>query len=91
VTTNCTAIGVGLCPGGKIGRLVNALRGFVNIGFHVAEGGSGEAFRYAFAQRVLARDDLSPTEKREQAVLVLDEYGIAGKIREDWLSSLSDV
>ena len=68
--------GAGQCNGGKIGRLVNSLRGFVNVGIHIAESGLGQAFQEAFLGRVVNADVASPGERRLLAEAVLDEYGI---------------
>jgi len=82
------AEGADQCNGGKIGRLVNSLRGFINIGNQLTETGTGEAFQNAFSARVL-RMGLSDEERRNEAVVVLDEYGITGKVRDDWLESVA--
>ena len=89
------AEGAGVCPGGKIGRLVNALRGFVNIGGELVEEGSSQRFQDAFAQRVMGSSSSSSFLNAEQrklaAISVLDEYGIQGPVRQSWLDALTDL
>ena len=85
------AEGVGVCPGGKIGRLVNALRGFVNIGGELVEEGSSQRFQDAFTQQVVRNVNLNPEQRRLAAISVLDEYGIQGPTRQSWLDGLADL
>jgi hypothetical protein len=79
--------GRGKCAGGKIGRLCNSMRGFVDIGFDVSESNNSEAFQSAFGLIAMA-EGLSSTEKRRQAEAVLDEYGIIGQRRAEFLDHL---
>jgi hypothetical protein len=79
-----------ICPGGKFVRLVNSLQGFVNIGCHDVELGRTQAFQSAFSS-VATKSGLSDDERRKEAVIVLDEYGITGKVRDEWLASLNDL
>jgi hypothetical protein len=81
-------VGAGTCEGGKIGRLVNSLRGFVNIGMHVTETGTGPDFQQAFKERVLDRNELSLDDKIIEANAVLDYFGIEGRMREEWIRAL---
>lgn len=87
------AEGAGVCPGGKIGRLVNALRGFVNIGGELVEEGSSQRFQDAFAQRVMSSSSsfLNAEQRKLAAISVLDEYGIQGPVRQSWLDALTDL
>jgi hypothetical protein len=79
--------GRGKCAGGKIGRLCNSMRGFVDIGFDVSESNNSEAFQSAFGLVAMA-EGLSSAEKRRQAEAVLDEYGVIGQRRADFLAHL---
>ena len=85
------AEGAGVCPGGKIGRLVNALRGFVNIGGEMVEEGSSQRFQDAFAQRVISSAYLNSEQRKQAAISVLDEFGIQGPVRQSWLDALTDL
>ena len=80
--------GTGQCTGGKFGRLINSLRGFVNIGNQIAEAGQGQAFQNAFTQRVVNNEGLTAEEKRAEAIRVLEEYGIEGEMRQQWLDAI---
>jgi hypothetical protein len=83
--------GVGMCNGGKIGRLVNSLRGFVNVGGQYAESGMGEAFQHAFTHRVVNNHSLTPQQRIEAAISVLDEFGIQGELRQNWLEHVDQI
>jgi hypothetical protein len=82
--------GVAMCPGGKIGRLVNALRGFVDIGGELVESDRSQAFQEAFRLRVI-NSDLNSSQRLQAANSVLDEFGIQGPKRQEWLSALDDL
>ena len=83
--------GVGMCNGGKIGRLINALRGFVNIGGELVEEGKSVGFQEAFSTRVV-NADLTKEQKIQAANSVFDEYGIVDKVRRAaFLSALDDI
>ena len=84
------AEGVGMCAGGRVGRLINSLRGFVDIGGQVVnEEASGELMQAAFVSRAL-KDGLTPAQRRAEAEKVLNEFGVIGEKRQDWLQSLQD-
>jgi len=78
----------GVCAGGRIGRLINSLRGFVDVGIESADGAS-EAFRAEFGRRVLELPEDTPLATRKaEAEAVLSQYGIQGKARSDWIAAV---
>jgi len=83
--------GVGLCAKGKFGRLVNALRGFVNVGNHEAANGGGEQFQMKFTQQVIKPEGLTLEERMKRAREVFDEFGVAGAKRKEWLDAINSM
>lgn len=82
--------GIGTCPGGRIGRLVNALRGFVDVGIARGDGSTNE-MQLAFSRRVLNAEFASKADQLAEANVVLDEFGIRGEQRQGWLGAVSDL
>lgn len=80
--------GVGMCAGGRIGRLVNSLRAFVDVGIHFVH--ERESLTDEFARKVVAPNTLTPAQRREIAERVLDEHGVNGETRAAWLDSLAE-
>ena len=82
------AEGVGMCAGGRVGRLINSLRGFMDIGGQTVVD-SSELMQAAFSRRVL-KEGLSQEQRLEEAEAVLKEFGVIGENREAWLEGLRE-
>ena len=67
------AEGAGSCEAGKVGRLINSLRGFVDVGSHNL--GVGETLMARVLQLRRANE-------------VLDEFGVVGNDRASWIECL---
>lgn len=81
--------GRGVCALGRVGRLINALRGFIDVGVHIAD--THEGLPEAFSRRVLNSPLLTSNEaKRAMAETVLNEYGVVGEARIVWITALEE-
>ena len=81
------AEGQDTCARGKINRLVNALRGYVDIGVDIADEHIG--LSDAFLERVISNTSLKTyIAKTIMAETVLNEYGVVGEERNEWLNAL---
>jgi hypothetical protein len=79
-----------MCAGGQIGRLVNAMRGFVDIGPDVVVTDANE-FQTAFGHSV-SREDLNLTyvQRVAAATALMDTFGMNQEARVPWMQALAD-
>lgn len=82
--------GLGMCSGGRIGRLINALRGFINIAFHVVDSDTQVSVSDRISSMLLVNAHKSQEEKLFLARAILDECGVNSTDRDIWLSSIAD-
>jgi hypothetical protein len=80
-----------MCAGGQVGRLVNALRGFVDIGPDLAVTDANEFFT-AFAHSVSGEGlNLTYAQRVAAANALMDTFGMTNAAeRLPWLEALAD-
>lgn len=83
------AEGEGMCSGGRVCRLINSLRGFVDVGIHMVH--ERESLVDEFSRSVIRPEELTPEQRRLIAERVLDAHGVTGVSRTGWLNSLAEM
>lgn len=76
------------CGSGRSPRLINATRGFVDIGYQTVAAINTPAFQSEFTNRVIQPSGLSLDQRLEIARCVCHEYGVVAKAREEWLEQV---
>lgn len=79
------------CGPGRSPRLINALRGFVDVGFQTVAAINMPTFQIEFANRVANPDNLSHDQRLAIAKSVCAEYGVVGQLRAEWLNSVTEL
>lgn len=83
------AEGRGMCAGGRVCRLINSLRGFVDVGIQIVH--MRENLVDEFARSVLRPQGWTAAQRRAAAERVLDAHGVNGAGRAAWLDNLADL
>lgn len=83
------AEGQGKCAGGRVCRLVNSLRGFVDVGIQIVH--EREDLGDEFVRSVLLPQGWTAAQRRAAAERVLDAHGVFGTKRAEWLDHLADL
>lgn len=79
--------GVGTCAGGRVGRVFNAVRGFISIDFQVVEEHGRVPLSDAVTPILRSKDNIEV--KKRNMMRLLDEYGVvAQEERQPWIDAL---